>query len=86
MADVPAPAETPLYFESQTWPNGRRCVAYTDGHVKAVSSDDWQHHQPFLQLKLKKYGKPIKIVEQIPTNRVEPPKPSKKKGHGGQVN
>jgi hypothetical protein len=33
---IPLPAETVLLFEERVWADGRRAVAFTDGHVKFV--------------------------------------------------
>ncbi len=35
------PADTVMFYETMPWPDGRRAVAYTDGHVKHVASDVW---------------------------------------------
>ena len=65
-SDIETPAETPLFFESQAWPDGRRCVCYTDTHAKFVTEDEWKKMQPMLKLKLKRHGKPIKPGDPIP--------------------
>lgn len=56
-ADIPSPAETPMFFEPNTWPDGSRVVAFTDGHVKAVKPDEWERMQPLFKLKAKKTAK-----------------------------
>lgn len=57
--DIAEPANTVLLYESEAWADGKRVVAYADGHAKVVSSDEWQKLLPTLQLKLKRHGKPI---------------------------
>lgn len=53
------PANTPMIYESEAWPDGKRGVCYADSHAKFVSADEWNAMQPLLKLKLKRYGKPI---------------------------
>jgi prepilin-type processing-associated H-X9-DG protein len=47
---IPAPADTVLFYETEAWSDGRRAVAFCDGHAKLVSSDAWailaKHLQP----------------------------------------
>ena len=57
LTEVPEPANTPLFFEPNAWPDGTRVVAYTDGHAKRVDAEEWKRLQPFLKLKLKKTAK-----------------------------
>ncbi|MEI8281978.1 MAG: hypothetical protein WCG75_06210 [Armatimonadota bacterium] len=64
-----APAETPLLFESVAWPDGKRCVAFADSHVKVVSAEEWDRMQPMLKLKIKRTGKPIPPGATIPPSR-----------------
>lgn len=82
MTGVDQPAITPMFFESNAWPDGRRCVGFTDGHAKIVSADEWRGMQYLLQLKLKKRGNPIKPGAALPN--FDPPKPpaKHKKGKG----
>lgn len=58
-SDIQKPAETVLFYESATRPDGRRTVAFTDGHAKLVSEAEWAKLQPTLKLKLKKSVKPL---------------------------
>lgn len=55
--DIEQPADTPLIYESKPWPDGKRIVAYTDGHAKVVSPEEWAKLEPMLKLKLKKTAK-----------------------------
>lgn len=55
--DIPSPAETVLYYDSMAWPDGRRVVAYADGHAKLIKETDWQVLKKTLGLKLKKTAK-----------------------------
>lgn len=55
--DIPSPAETPLYFEKNAWPDGKRVVAFADGHAKVLSAEEWEKLQPMLKLKLKRTAK-----------------------------
>ncbi len=66
MTSIEQPAGTPMFYESEAWPDGKRCVAYTDGHVKVVAAEDWQKLQPLLKLKLLRKGKPIPPGGTIP--------------------
>lgn len=59
MSSIENPAETVLYYEDKTWPDGSRVVAFTDGHVKAVSTDEWERFKATLNLKISKIGKPL---------------------------
>lgn len=57
--EVQAPADTPLYYESASWPDGTRCVSFMDGHCKYVDLNEWQRLQPALHLQMKRKGKPL---------------------------
>jgi prepilin-type processing-associated H-X9-DG protein len=60
--DIQEPASTPMFYESAPWPDGRRVVAFMDGHVKLVSSSDWKAMAKYLKLKLKKKAtKPLPL-------------------------
>ncbi len=39
-AGIIDPAATPLVFETYDWPDGKRVVAYTDGHAKFIEGFD----------------------------------------------
>ncbi|GIK31146.1 MAG: hypothetical protein HND43_04360 [Armatimonadetes bacterium] len=56
-ADIESPAETPMFFESKPWPDGRRIVAFADGSAKLVSADDWSSVEEGLKLKFKRTAK-----------------------------
>jgi hypothetical protein len=53
------PADVPMYYESEPWPDGTRVVAFMDGHVKAVSEEEWQRVQQYLTMKLPRTTKPL---------------------------
>ncbi len=38
---IASPAETVLFYDSKTWPDGYRCVAFADGHAKALDKGAW---------------------------------------------
>lgn len=40
-ANVKLPAQTVLFYESKGWANGRRAVAFCDGHAKLISAMEW---------------------------------------------
>jgi len=40
-SSIDSPAETVMFYESEAWDDGRRAVAYCDGHVKWVKAEDW---------------------------------------------
>lgn len=66
VTEIESPAETPMVFESEAWPDGRRAVCFTDSHVKVVTKEEWDKMQPYLKLKLKRNGKPIPPGAAIP--------------------
>lgn len=72
MTSIEQPSGTPMYYESEAWPDGKRCIAYTDGHVKVISAEEWQRVQPFLKLKLQRKGKPIPPGGTIPPSGPNP--------------
>ncbi len=57
MSDTPEPAGTPMFYESKPWPDGRRAVAFTDGHAKLLRQEEWDALQPMLHLKIKRIAK-----------------------------
>ncbi len=54
---IAEPARTPLFFEQNAWPDGKRAVAYVDGHAKMEDEATWQSLQPLLHTKFPK-GQP----------------------------
>lgn len=54
---IEAPAEEVLYYESKEWPDGKRCVAYADGHVRIVDRSQWAALQASLSRKHPRTGK-----------------------------
>ena len=73
--DVDSPAEMPMIYESAPWPDGRRAVAYADGHAKLITNDQWNKLQPLLKAKLKRnlkrtvYSKPNVVSKRAATAR-----------------
>jgi prepilin-type processing-associated H-X9-DG protein len=62
MTTLDNPAEAPLIYESQAWPDGRRTVAFVDGHAKRVSAAEWAAIEPRLRAKHPRTAKwPIKV-------------------------
>jgi len=59
VTDVNDPSKVVLFWETEPWADGKRCVAYVDSHAKVVSPEEWAALQPTLQLKLKRHGKPL---------------------------
>jgi len=57
--DIEDPAETVLFYESAAWPDGRRIVAYNDGHSRLLTEDEWQVAKKTMALKIKKSAKPL---------------------------
>ncbi len=76
-------SQTPLFYETKVWPDGKRGVVFTDTHAKFVTKEEWDRLQPLLKLKLKKHGKPIKVGDPLPSPPVDPTPPKKKKGGRG---
>lgn len=58
-SDIQRPADTVLFYESAVWPDGRRLVAYTDGHAKILTEVEWQVAKKTMALKIKKSAKPL---------------------------
>lgn len=58
-SEVSNPAQTPLFFDSEPWPDGTRIVAFLDAHTKIVSDAEWKSLEPFLKLKLTRKSKPL---------------------------
>lgn len=58
-AIVENPADTILWYESKAWPDGRRAVAFLDGHAKLVNPEEWKRVEKSLRLKLKRKAKPL---------------------------
>jgi hypothetical protein len=81
--NIEHPAETPMFYESLAWPDGKRGVVYTDSHAKFVTADEWQAMQPLLNLNLKHHGKPLKPGDPLPGSTPAAPTPPKKKKGGG---
>lgn len=42
MPKLPYPAETIVFYDERPWPDGRRLVAFLDGHVAFVSPERWR--------------------------------------------
>jgi len=62
LSRIPAPAKTVLLFESEAWADGRRAVAFCDGHGSMVSSSDWNEIRKHLTPKgLKRHGPPLPL-------------------------
>ncbi|MCC7230544.1 MAG: hypothetical protein IT203_09115 [Fimbriimonadaceae bacterium] len=59
MGSIQNPVETVLFYESKTWPDGTRAVAFCDGHAKMVGEGEWESLKASLNLKLAKSGKPL---------------------------
>jgi prepilin-type processing-associated H-X9-DG protein len=58
---IDSPAEAPLIYEANAWPDGRRVVAFADGHAKRVSQEEWAKIEPLLHRKYARTAKsPIK--------------------------
>jgi len=66
IVDVENPAETPMVFDEQPWPDGMRLVGYADSHAKFVNQAEWDRISKNLKLKLKKNGKPLKPGQSPP--------------------
>lgn len=61
-SSIPTPAQVVMYYESAAWPDGRRSVAFADGHVKLVDEAEWQGLKVTLSKKYKrKATKPLPI-------------------------
>jgi len=60
MVSIERPAETVMLFESEPWSDGRRAVAFCDGHVKLVGADEWASLASKLKpAGIKRAGKPL---------------------------
>ncbi len=56
---IEEPSRTPMLYDPVAWPDGTRTVAFADGSAKIVSPEAWKGMQKYLNLKLKRRGKPI---------------------------
>ena len=59
MTDIANPSETPLFFDAQPWPDGRRCDVFDDVSGKVVSPEEWAAMEGLLSVKYQKVGKPL---------------------------
>jgi hypothetical protein len=57
--EIKDPAKTIMFYESQTWPDGGRCVSFVDTHVNYVTQQEFLQLSKTLGLKLKRNGKPL---------------------------
>lgn len=57
LVDVPDPANTVLYYDSNAWPGGQRLVGFTDGHCKFVTEPVWRDIKKTLTARYKKTAK-----------------------------
>ena len=57
--DIEDPVETVMFYESAVWPDGRRAVAFVDGHASILTEDEWQVAKKTMALKIKKSAKPL---------------------------
>lgn len=64
--NIPQPAYTPLFYESKPWKDGKRLVAFTDGHVQALDTEGWKKYEPNLHLRIKRWAKKILKAPPIP--------------------
>jgi hypothetical protein len=55
--DFDEPMNVPLFYESQSWPDGTRGVAFCDGHCEFVSPSRWSSIEKNLRVKMKKTAK-----------------------------
>ena len=66
---IPEPANTPLYYDSEAWPDGSRIVVFADGSARALTPAQWQAIQPNLRLNLPRAAKrplPANLGKQWP--------------------
>lgn len=60
MTSLESPTETVLLYEDTPWPDGKRTVAFADGHAKRLDASEWAEAASSLKLRLKRVGKPIR--------------------------
>ncbi|MBX3119626.1 MAG: hypothetical protein KF784_11215 [Fimbriimonadaceae bacterium] len=53
------PSKTVMFYESNAWPDGRRCVCFADTSSRFVDQSGWKELAKTLKLKLKRQGKPL---------------------------
>lgn len=58
-AAVTAPSDTPLFYDSEPWSDGRRGVTFADGHFRYVDAATWAELETNLRLSLPRRGKPL---------------------------
>lgn len=50
-----------LFYEDKVWPNGKRIVAFLDGHSAMLTPEEWKQVEPSLKLTYLKVGKPLPL-------------------------
>jgi hypothetical protein len=58
---IAEPARTPMFFEQNAWPDGRRAVAYVDGHAKLEDEVTWQSLQALLHMRFPQAPPPAPV-------------------------
>lgn len=58
-SQIDSPAEVVLFYESKAWPDGRRAVAFTDGHCKFLTEQDFQAAMKRSKITLPRAAKPL---------------------------
>lgn len=59
ISDVKEPARTPVFYDPIPFPDSKILVAFVDGAARWLTQTEWSQLQPYLKLKLKRYGKPL---------------------------
>lgn len=47
-------AETPMFYDSKPWPDGTRIVGFAEGHVRAISKENWPQIEKALKWRFKR--------------------------------
>ncbi len=57
--DIGNPSATIMFYDEKPCSDGRRAVAFADGHAKYAAPDEWAKVSLSLKKKFKKSGKPL---------------------------
>jgi hypothetical protein len=59
LSSVMEPASTPMFFESEAWPDGRRLVIFMDGAVRWTDEAAWEALQPRMRPQVTRVRQPL---------------------------
>lgn len=73
-SSISSPADTVLLYETEPWPDGRRVVAFCDGHAKLVTQEAWAEISKHLTpTGIKRPKKPLPTTYDAEFDKLKPP-------------